>query len=256
MLNFQFPNFPIPNFQFLLPLLVLFAACAGDGKRDIEAYYYQPDEMLSGKVYEYQSVGAGEPYSEYWYCRASRTDTGTFLTSVFYDSNFQVGQIVREKIVANGSLARNLLLYEPDYKAEQLVKIEANIESANVFPFEVSDSGGVFLFKLNYRLPSDSSAKIYLIRNRKFAGDAPEFEFRGKKHPCIRFTLREIVGHEAEGSLETEAFGEERYAEGLGLVYFRKEYGSGAARTVREFQLADIYPMEILEQKARSGDRR
>lgn len=241
-------RFPLlASFAFLL---VVLAACGNGGKRNISAFYFPMDDLLGGKVYEYQSLGEGKPYSEYWYFRSSRTDTGTFLTGVYYDSNFQIGQIVREKIVRNGSLARNLLLYEPDFKAEKLVKVEANIEAPNVFPFEVSDSGGVFLFKLHYRPPSDSTAKIYLIRNRRFAGDAPEFSFRGKSHAAVRFTIREIVGQESEGAAEAEAFGEERYAEGLGLVYFRKEYGKGAARTLREFKLVDTYPMEILEQKA------
>lgn len=233
---------------------LLAVACGDTGKRDISAYYFPIDDLLVGKVYEYQSLGDGKPYSEYWFFRAARTDTGTFLTSAFYDSNFQIGQIAREKIVKNGALARNLLLYEPDFKAERMAPVEANIVSPNAFPFEVSDSGGVFLFRLNYRLPSDSATTIYLIRNRKFAGDAPAFSFLGKELPAVRFTLREVVGNEREGAAEIEAFGEERYAEGLGLVQFRKEFGSGAARTVREFKLIDTYPMEILEQKARSKE--
>ncbi len=236
-------------------LLLTFLAACGDGKRDIQAYYFPIEELADGRVYEFHSVGGteGNPYSEYWFFRSAKTDTGTYLTGAFYDSNFQIGQIIREKIVANGSLARNLLVYEPNRRTGEMAPVEAVLEANNVFPFRVLEKdGGVFLFKLHYQLPGDSTTKIYLVRNRKFGGDAPEFEFRGKQFPAIRFSLREVVGNESIGAAEVEASGEERYAKGLGLVYFRKEYGHAAARTVREFQLVDMYPLDVLEEKARA----
>jgi hypothetical protein len=44
----------------------------------------------------------------------------------------------------------------------------------------VSDSAGVFLFKLQFHPPDDPKATIYVIRNRRFLGDAPDFELDGK----------------------------------------------------------------------------
>lgn len=226
----------------------LLAAC-GDGRRDIRAYYFPAEQLTDGKVYEYAAVQGGDSIPpDIWYFRSVRADSGLFLVGTYYDNHYEVGQLVREKITKSGSQARDYFLYVPDSTGERRQRIDTRLESPDVFPFSVKDSTGVFLFSLNFNAPGQAGT-VYLIRNRRFLGDAPDFEFGGKKYPCVRFALREAVGQSAEGDAETESRGEEWYAKGLGLVYYRKETGSrGQFR--QEFRLREIYPMQELERRA------
>ncbi len=227
--------------------LLLLAAC-NDGRRDIRAFYFPAETLAGGKVYEYASMDGDSVAPDYWYFRSIRADSGQFLVGTYYDASFQVGQLVREKLGENGSQARDYFIYFPDSTGVRNIRVAAKFESPDVFPFSVKDSTGVFLFSLQLQQPGDAGT-VYLIRNRRYLGDAPDFEFKGKKYPCIRFGLREAIGKSAEGDAETESRGEEWYAKGLGLVYYRKEAGSrGQVR--QEFRLRDVISMDELEQRA------
>ena len=222
------------------------------GKRDVQAYYFPVESLHSGLVYEYMSLNGDTSNREYWYFRSFEVDSGTFLSCTQYSRYFQIEQIVREKIVESGALARDLFLYEPDFQTGKQNKITASIEAQSVFPFNVTDSMGVFLFKLHYYLPGDSAHKIYLIRNRSYGGNAPAFHYKGKKLDAVRFLVREVVGSEGEGVAEGEAVGEEWYAKGIGLVQFKKVWGKGENRSVREFRLVNTFPMSGLEERAKA----
>jgi len=240
-------------FPFLfLPFLLFFLfACGKGGKRDISQYYFPVKELRGGKVYEYVVSQNDSVMPEYWYYRTFVRDSGLFLVGTYYDHRFQIGQIVREKITKSGALAKECHLYEADPNPETeggQIHTTTIIDAPNKFPFGVSDSSGVFLFKLQFHPPDDPKATIYVVRNRRYLGDAPDFEFDGKKYPCIKFGLREAIGNEKEGAAEVEGRGEEWYAKGLGLVYYRKTYGSGAFKM--EARLTDIFPMSELERKA------
>lgn len=231
-------------------LLLLLAACQ-NGKRDIRDYYYPTTELTEGLVYAYDLTSNDTTVADYWYLRAFPRDSGLFLASTNYDEHFQIGQIVREKLTNSGALARDYLVYEPDTSRGQVIPVNATLEAPALFPFQVSDSLGVFLFSLNYHPLSDPTAKQYLIRNRRFLGDGPDFEFQGKKYPTVRFGVREAIGNEKDGSAEIEGRGEEWYARGLGLVYFQKVYGpKGEFR--RTYRLKERFPMEELERRAKS----
>jgi hypothetical protein len=236
-------------FGFGVLCLLLAAACSGDGKRDIRDYYFPIEELRNGKVYEYDLAQGDSSSPEYWFYRSLQRDSGLFLAGTYYDSRFQIGQIVREKIVDNGSLARGYFLYEADFETGKQIQTTAVIEAPNVFPFKVKDSTGVFRFRLRYHPAADTTATIYLIRNRLFLGDAPAFEFQGETYPCIRFGLLEVIGNEKEGIAEIKGKGEEWYAKGLGLVYYRKTFGS-KGQVKFEYRLKDIFPMSELEKRA------
>lgn len=230
-----------------LSVLASFIAC-GDGKRDIRRFYFPAEELRKGLVYVYQSEEGDTTEQRYWYYRAFRRDSGLFLTGTQYDRSFQVVQFLREKIVDNGSLARTSMLYETDTASGHANPIQALIESPNLFPFRVTDSLGVFLFRLKYHPLSDNAATIFLIRNRRYLGDGPAFVFKGKNYPTVRFGLHEAIGHSKEGTAEVEGRGEEWYAEGLGLVYYRKAFGDGHIRYA--YRLKETIPMAELEQRA------
>lgn len=237
----------------ILALGILFGvfACGVGDKRDISDYYFPVKNLRAGKVYEYVVSQNDSIIPEYWHYRTFVRDSGLFLMGTYYDHRFQIGQIVREKITKSGALAKECHLYEADPNPEAeggQIHTKTIIEAANKFPFRVSDSSGIFLFKLQFHPPDDPKAIIYVVRNRRFLGDAPDFEFDGKKYPCVRFGLREAIGSEKEVVEEVEGRGEEWYAKGLGLVYYRKTYGNGSFKM--EARLTDIFPMSELERKA------
>jgi len=236
------------KYLFGLSFLLLLA-CADPAHRNIKAYYFPVDDLKQGMVYEYETTQNGTKQPEYWYYKTLVRDTGIFLTATNYDHQFAIVQIRSEKIVGNGSVAKDFFLYEPDTASRKMVQIKAQITAADLFPFVVSDSLGVFLFKLNYHPGNDTASTNYVIRNRRYMGDAPDFNWEGKSYPCIRMGIREVVGNEREGAWEAEGVGEEWYAKGLGLVYYKKTFNKG--QLVLESSLKARFPMSELEKRAK-----
>ncbi|MBK9339025.1 MAG: hypothetical protein IPM98_21795 [Lewinellaceae bacterium] len=238
-------------FMFLAGLAAL-ASCSDD-KRRISDYYFPVQSLTSGLVYEYASEEGDTTDRRYWYYRSFVRDSGIFLAGTQYDRYLEINQIVREKIVETGSVARNAFLYETDTTTGKSIPIPAAIESPDLFPFQVQDSLGVFLFKLQYHPLSDSTATIYLIRNRRYLGDGPDFELAGKKYPTVRFGLQEAIGHSKDGSAEIEGSGEEWYAKGIGLVYYRKAFGKEDRQIRFAFRLRERFPMTELERRGEAS---
>ena len=238
-------------FHILSFLILLLSACGTGSKRDISEYYFPVKELRSGKVYEYVVSQNDSVMPEYWYYRTFVRDSGLFLVGTYYDHHFQIGQIVREKITKSGALAKECHLYEADPNPETeggQIHTTTLIEAANKFPFAVTDSAGIFLFKLQFHPPDDPDATVIVERSRRFLGTAPDFEYDGKNYPCIKFGLRETITNKKDKVPEVEGKGEEWYAKGLGLVYYRKTYGAGAFKM--EARLTDMFPMSELERKA------
>ena len=208
--------------------------------------------MEEGEVYEFASVNNDSLAPEYWYYKTLKTDTATYLTGTYYDSQFKISQVFGEEIVENGSLMYNYLLYESD-SSGLLQPINVQIEVPNVIPFQVRDTQGIFLFKMKWSnkvtSPTDSNAFVQrtttLIRNRRYKGKQ-HFDIMDEQKECVVFDLREIIETEEIGFQELEISGEERYAKGLGLVYYRKEI---SPELTLEYQLVDRYPMSQLLEK-------
>lgn len=236
-------------FAFSFLAFVFFFACTNGDKRNIEAYYYPVKELRKGQVYEYAVSNKDSIALEYWFFRGFVRDSGLFLAGTFYDQDFKIGQIIREKITQTGAIAKECNLYEPaPEKEEGQTQIRTTIESPNLFPFSVRDSSGVFEFKLHFTPPGDGESPIYLNRKRRYVGDAPDFEFNGENYPCVRFAVYESISGQKTGRPDLESFGEERYAKGLGLVYYSKSYGKNTFKV--EARLTDIFSMSELEQRA------
>lgn len=234
------------TFLFLFPLIVWNTACT---KQNIRDYYFPVLDLQAGKVYVYDLPAGDSSAPDYWYYRGFVRDSGIFLSGTYYDPQFEIRQIIREKLVSGGSLMRDYFIYEADTSRNTLTRIQADITAPTVFPFQVQDSLGVFLFSLSYAPPSTRNAQIYVIRNRRYGGKGPDFELNGKRYPTIRFFLREAVGYEKEGAAEIEGAGEEWYAKNIGLVYRRVFYG-GENGFEKAFQLKEIIEMTELEKRA------
>jgi len=232
----------------LLSFIILITACAkSDDKINIKSYYFPIEELTEGKVYEYQSANDPSLPPEYWYYRSFESDTGTFFIGNFYDENFEVQQFFTEEIVSNGTLMQNYFLYARDTAGLQ-VQVPTEILVPNVFPFEVRDSGGIFLYKMKWNSGQGNEGSTTLIRNRYYEGK-DQYDFEGKNHECVVFSLRELVEvyDPIEGNIEPEYQGKELYAKGIGLVYYEKELDE---KNKLAYKLRAIYTMDELTKKA------
>ena len=227
-------------------LIILLSNCRSDGSRDIRNYYFPLKNLQEGMVYEYQPVGMDSLSPAYWYYRSILNEEGIFLTGTYYDFQFTPLQFAREEMVSNGMIQEDLFLYETDSTGRQK-RVDVDILAGNIFPFNVREEGGIFLYKIKWQLAFDSTTQITLIKNRRYLGDTT-FVYDGKKYDCVKFEVKELFEHEQEGSLEQQFTGEEWYAKGLGLIYYRKEINP---EFVLEYVLADRYPMTGLEEKFR-----
>lgn len=230
--------------------VMLAAACKGDSKRDIRDYYFPVEDLRRGQVYEYDLAKGDSSSPEYWYFRAFQRDSGQFLAGTLYDERFQIGQIIRVKIEDASVVARSYSIYDADFETGKQIQTNAVIESPEVFPFQVKDSAGVSVFKLKYHPAGDPEVTIQLTRTRIFLGNAPDFEFNDEVYPCVRFGLTEEIGTGKIGKGKLTGTGEEWYARGLGLVYYRKTFASKKAKVEYEYRLKDIFPMSEFEKRA------
>jgi hypothetical protein len=100
---------------------------------------------------------------------------------------------------------------------------------------------------VRFDFPNEIGSTTTLIKNRRYLGDTT-YTFNGVSYDAVRFEVRELVEDNSvtEGSIEPRFDGEEIYAKGIGLVYYRKILG----RQSIAYELADRYSMEQLEQKA------
>jgi len=223
---------------------VAFWGCQnGNHAKNIREYYFPLRQLQDGLVYEYEAVNNDSLAPNYWYYRSFVQEDGIFFTGTYYDAaDLTPLQFVREEMVSNGMRLVDLYLYEPDTtgKAE---RTDAEIIADSVFPFEVRDSGGVFVYHVKWTSPGEPATSTALIKNRRYVGDTT-FTFQGKRYDCAVFEVRELLEQEQEGFFEQEFSTVEWYAEGLGLVYYRKEITTDL---ILEYRLADRYPMAQLE---------
>ena len=188
----------------------------------LNKYYYPVFEQPSNNlVYMFESLNDTLVPNEKWSYEGINKDGKLFQRTLNYDSQGRPSQVNLEEIVPSGVILRELLLL--DYDSTGLADtISAEIKGNNVFPFEVADSSQVFYYKVSWWQANPDSTEITLTRNRRYLGKR-KFMFKGKAYDCVRFQLRELLVTEAEGQTRTQWSGEEWYAKGLGLVYYKKD---------------------------------
>lgn len=231
-----------------LPVLLILCsiACNPSGRKDIRDYYFPLKKLTEGLVYEYRAIGQDSLSPAYWYYRSFLQDEGIYLTGTYYEYDLDPLQLVREELVSNGMLLQDLFIYIPDSSGRQQ-RLAAEVLAGNVFPFSVSDSSGVFLYKVRFEFPNEMGNTTTLIKNRRYLGDTT-YSVNGESYDAVRFQVRELVEDQSltDGTVEPQFDGEEIYAKGIGLVYYRKNLGAQSIA----YELKDRYPMEQLEQKA------
>jgi hypothetical protein len=232
-----------------LPLFLLsvsFFSCVTDAPKNIEKYYFPVEQLKGGKVYEYRGDGNDSLPTYYWYYNTLSPDPkqsdqkGEFLTGTYYDAQFNIKQLVKEEKVSNGMLLDQAFIY-----AKEGVGTPFKIIGNNVFPFEVTDTNAIFLYKIAYQETADSNSTTTLIRNRRYLGTTRSV-FKGQKVDAIEFEVRERIENDGAGRWQYEYKGREVYAKGIGLIAVSKKING---RNVA-YYLADVYDMSVLEQKA------
>lgn len=195
-------------------------------------------------VYEYRANDTLTP--AYWYYRSFLDQKEKYLTGTYYEQELEPLQMAKEMLVSNGMLLDELRIYTPNSTGIS-AQTTVNVHHPNVFPFEVRDSLGVFLYKVSWK--DEEGQLITLTRNRRFVGDT-SFVFKSKTYPCALFEVLESVelDHPTQGYFEQQLEGREGYAKGLGLVFYGK---APRGMSAVFYSLNDRYPMELLESKAR-----
>lgn len=225
--------------------LFLYSCQSSDGKKDIKAYYFPLKSLQDGLVYEYEALGNDSLQPLYWHYQSLFQKEGVFLTGTYYSKIPGLGlrpqQVVREEMISNGMLLADLYLYESDSSGKQhQVPVEKIVDTA--FPFEVSEDGGIFLYKIKWTPLSDTLSTITLIKNRRYLRDT-SINFQGKTHKAILVEVKELMEHDhkEEGHFEQQFNGVEVYARDIGLFYYKKVIGNAFKL---EYQLKNRYPME------------
>lgn len=238
---------PLHLIILLLGLSILYSCQSEDTTKNIRSYYYPVADFMDGKVYEYRAVNDSlAPF--YWYFRTSISRGDTILTSEYFDHNFTVQQLTNEEIVKNGVILNDFYLYETDSLTGQQQQNRVRVEVDNVYPFEVTDSTGLFLYKVFWKDYNQPGQKYRLIKNRHYMGETT-YNYKGQSVDCVQFFNKELLEIEAVGFQEVNYNSVELYAKNIGLVYSRKEI---EGNIVQEYELADIYEMKDLEEQFRA----
>jgi len=199
---------------------------------------------MDGKVYEYRALDDSLP-PFYWYFRTTISRGDTIVTSEYFDHTFTIQQLTNEEIVDNGVIMNDFYLYETDTLTGIQERNPVRVEVDNVYPFEVTDSTGLFLYKIYWKDFNNPQQRYRLIKNRHFMG-MDTYKYKGQLVDCARFFIKELLEIEEVGFQEISYNSTELYAEHIGLIYFKKEIG---ADIVQEYELAAIYDMATLEAK-------
>lgn len=234
----------------LLSFLGFLLGCSGENKRrDIRNFYFPLRGLTEGLVYEYAAVNNDSLAPEYWYYRSLLPGDSVFLSATYYESDLLPRQQLTQKMTSNGIVLQDMYLYEADSTREDVqLQIPVEVISDDVFPFYVRDSGGIFVYHIKWHPPQETGATMRIIKNRRYAGDTI-IRHKGLTYNAVKFDLRELFEYDKEGVLQQEYTGEEIYARGLGLVYYRKNISD---EFQLEYRLTDRYPMEQLEATFRS----
>ncbi len=210
-------------------LLTIFILCAlsGCGKKQIADYYFPLAQLRAApEVYVYRYTSRDTTFNLYWvYATQTVGDSVTF-TGVCYSPSFEILLVTTEVKVRNGMLLKDLKYFGTDSLGKAVTK-NAVIENGAVFPFEITDSGGVFVSNYTVFDPKDNTHTTAVTRNRRFMGDTT-INFAGQKTPAILFNLKEEQSeHDNKRGGWTHIFSvEEIYAKNIGL-FETKRYVSG-----------------------------
>ena len=217
--------------QIVMCLGLINTACTPsvEAPTDYSAYYFPIGSFPEGgMVYRYKNLRDPEAQSEVW--RHIPRGKG-LVESINYGNGEEIAQRQFDRIVNNGVMTDSLLLYSRDTTGRQK-EINVKVISPHRFPFQPGDSTKVWLTHLDWYQPEDS-LHIVLQRRRRFGGDTT-WTSDGKTIPAVRFRTEDTFETEKDGWTSSSWSGEEIYAKGIGLVYYKRKISE---EMVLEFQI-------------------
>jgi hypothetical protein len=188
----------------------------------LAAFYYPIDSFPpEGMLYTYRNKVDSTAFPERW--RYRRWSPGHMVsTNLDNDGREILNQY--DRFVANGVLTDSFHFVLHD-SMDQKHLIRAKVITPNRFPFDVADSTQTWVTKLDWKQPVDS-LRIVLERRRKYMGPT-EWQFEGKSIPAVKFITADRLETERDGWTTSHWPGEEIYAKGYGLVYWRRAVAEG-----------------------------
>ncbi len=202
----------------LCTLLGCLSACKSrspGNMRNIRPYYYPIEHLEDGMMFVYKYRDDLLPPA-LWHLRFSTEAGAQYLYFTELDDSLTVKQTIKERIFPSGSKIVAYTITERDSTGHRQTA-QMQILSGDVFPFWVEDNGGVYIFEAKWFFPHEPEVKYTLVRNRRYSGDTT-FVFKGRKIPAVKFSVKELVETEINGSQELTFDLMEVYAKGLGLV--------------------------------------
>ena len=215
-------------------------------KRDVRTYYF-PLNQLQGKpkMYMYKCTSRDTSFNLYWAYETQIQGDSVFLTGQCFSPSFEKLLVSVESRQYNGMLLKDLEYYGADSTGKSVAK-KVNIRAGAAFPFEITDSTGVFVSNYQITDPKDTGHITTVTRNRRFLRDTT-VQFEGKKMPAIIFGLKEEqVEHDNKRGGWQHIFNiEEVYAQNIGL-FSTKRFISDSETFL--MQLEKIITLEEFER--------
>ena len=187
----------------------------------MSSYYFPITELEDGLVYTYRSVNMKELDDEVWFYKSIITPQDTFLAGQAYSADGRVEQLVVERKVDLGIIQDSLILYHTGPDSLD-IPVKCTVGPGSVFPF-YQNAEDTLQYKVTWTDPTDTLS--YILEKRKAFSHDTTFLFEGKDLPAVSFWTYEAVEtfRKDLGMTESAWVGEEIYAQGVGLVYYRKE---------------------------------
>ena len=205
--------------QIVIGLLIFFLGCTPgkEPETGLSAYYF-PIETFppEGATYIFQNRLDSLADPEIWKYR--KTGPGR-MVSINMDAEGNELLYQYDRVVPNGIVTDSLILLFQD-SLGQKQKLPVKVISPNRFPFDAVDSSKVWLTHLDWYQPEDS-LHVVLERRRRFMGYT-EWVKDGKAVPAVRFRTEDKFETERDGWTTSMWSGEEIYAKGIGLVYYKR----------------------------------
>lgn len=217
--------------QFVMSLLILVMGCTGDQPHNtgLAIYYFPLDQFpIGGVTYRYRNMRDTLADPEIWHYQkvAPRRMLSVNKDAEGHDLLYQY-----DRFTPTGVVTDSLILFFQD-ALEHKHRIPVKVIAPNRFPFDAVDSTKVWLTHLDWRQPKDS-LHVVLERRRRYLGPVT-WTYEGRSIPAVRFRTEDKLETEEVGWTNSAWTGEEIYAKGIGLVYYRRNIAEGM---VLEFAL-------------------
>jgi hypothetical protein len=188
----------------------------------LKAYYYPVNELEDGLVYVYENTTLNNQ-PEYWLHKTVYDEAGNqFLVSSKYNLLFNQTYMIREWIVADGSLIKDYRIFQQDSATDKSIISTATINQNVRYPFKAVKADSLaYRFNLDFKILPDTSTEYKITIDRRFDKGLKYF-WEGDSLDAVQFSCteyRSMQNNTAGGAWDETSKSVEIYVKGIGLVY-------------------------------------